>query len=64
MPTDKYMKDNIKTADAYALKNYVKLTFEKIESYNNSAIIDFDETKLSIEHLLPQTPTEERLKAT
>ena len=60
MPDDEYLKLNLSGANAYSLRNYVKTIFEKIESYNNPAVIDF--SNLSIEHLMPQTPTDEWLK--
>ena len=61
MPDDEYIKSNLTGANAYSLKNYVKTIFEKIESYNNPAVVDF--SNLSIEHLMPQTPTKEWLDA-
>lgn len=60
MPDDEYLKSNLKGINAYALRNYLKIIFEKIESYNNPAKISFD--NLAIEHLMPQTPTEVWLK--
>ena len=67
MPDDSYMKLNLSAINAYALKSYLKVAFEKLESciFNedntsytkNPAIIDF--SNLSIEHLMPQTITPE-----
>lgn len=61
MPDDEYLRSNLIGMNAYALKNYLKTIFERIESYNNPAVVDF--SNLSIEHLMPQTPTEEWLGA-
>ena len=60
MPDDAYLRANLSNINAYSLRNYVKTIFEKIESYNNPAVINFN--NLSIEHLMPQTPTPEWLK--
>lgn len=61
MPDDEYLKLNLAGANAYSLRNYVKTIFEKIESHDNPAVVDF--SNLSIEHLMPQTPTDDWLKA-
>ena len=65
MPDDAYLKSNLSSINAYALKSYLKVAFEKIESYievngvlkKNPAVLDF--SNLSIEHLMPQTITPE-----
>jgi hypothetical protein len=57
MPDDAYMHANLEGMNAYSLRNYLKIAFKKIESHNNPAVIDF--SNLTIEHLMPQTPTEE-----
>lgn len=65
MPDDAYLKSNLSTINAYSLKSYLKVAFEKIESYieidgqlkKNPAKLDF--SNLSIEHLMPQTITPE-----
>lgn len=59
MPDDEYMRSNLIGLNAYSLKNYLKTIYERIESYNNPAVVDF--SNLSIEHLMPQTPTKEWL---
>ncbi len=58
MPDDNYLRANLPNSNAYGLKNYYNSIFQKIELHNNSAPIDFDKTKISIEHLMPQTPTQ------
>lgn len=60
MPDDAYLRANLININAYSLRNYVKTIFEKIESHNNPAVINF--SNLSIEHLMPQTPTKEWLQ--
>ena len=65
MPDDAYLKSNLSSINAYSLKSYLKVAFEKIESYievngvlkKNPAVLDF--SNLSIEHLMPQTITPE-----
>lgn len=60
MPDDEYLRNNLLTSNAYAMRTYLKTIFERIESFNNPATIDF--SNLSIEHLMPQTPTKEWLE--
>ena len=67
MPDNSYMKLNLGAINAYALKSYLKIAFEKLESviFNqdntafriNPARVNF--SNLSIEHLMPQTITPE-----
>lgn len=67
MPDNSYMKLNLGNINAYALKSYLKIAFEKLESVifnkentefrKNPAVLDF--SNLSIEHLMPQTITPE-----
>lgn len=67
MPDNSYMKLNLNAINAYALKSYLKVAFEKLESCifdenntsysKNPAKLDF--SNLSIEHLMPQTITSE-----
>lgn len=65
MPDDAYLKSNLSSINAYSLKSYLKIAFEKIESYvevngelrKNPAMLDFN--NMSIEHLMPQTITPE-----
>jgi uncharacterized protein with ParB-like and HNH nuclease domain len=55
MPDDKTVFDRIVNANMYNLRLWVNIFFRKLESENNSAVVDF--SKLSIEHLMPQTPS-------
>lgn len=57
MPDDKKLYDNISHANMYNLRQWVNIFFRKLEMQNNSAPVDF--SKLSIEHLMPQTPTQD-----
>lgn len=59
MPDDEQLKTYLKTANAYNLRLTLKIIFDKIELFNNPAPVDL--RKLSIEHLMPQTPTQEWL---
>lgn len=55
MPDDKRLVERIKYANMYRLRQWVNIFFRKLESEDNPAPIDF--SSLSIEHLMPQTPT-------
>lgn len=55
MPTNKRLEECIKNANMYRLREWVSIFFRKLESENNPAPVDF--SKLSIEHLMPQTAT-------
>lgn len=55
MPNDKRLVERIKHANMYSLKIWIDIFFRKLESDGNPAPVDF--SQLSIEHLLPQTPT-------
>jgi uncharacterized protein with ParB-like and HNH nuclease domain len=62
MPDDQFLRSYLKNANAYNIKFTIRIVFEKIENQDNSAPVD--QKKLSIEHLLPQTPTDYWLKET
>lgn len=57
MPDDKTLRDRVLNANMYNLRAWLLIFFRKLESQDNPAPVDF--TKLSIEHLMPQTPTSE-----
>lgn len=61
MPDNRKLQDRIKNANMYNLRTWVSIFFRKLEMYNNPAPVDF--TRLSIEHLMPQSPTTEWLLA-
>lgn len=59
MPNDSQMNSFLEYGNVYNLRVVLKVVLDKIEHNNNSAPVDL--TKLSIEHLTPQTPTKEWL---
>lgn len=59
MPDDNYMRTYLEFANVYNLRITLRIIFDKLETYNNHAPIDL--SKLSVEHLMPQTPTKEWL---
>lgn len=61
MPDNKKLKDRIYNANMYGISTWVNIFFRKLESHHNSTPVDF--SKLSIEHLMPQTPTPQWLLA-
>ena len=61
MPDNNRLRDRIQNANMYNLRTWLSIFFRKLESENNPAPVDF--TKLSIEHLMPQTATQEWLAA-
>jgi len=61
MPTDEQVRNYLKTANVYNNRVTLKVIFDHLETLNNTAPVDL--SKLSIEHLMPQTPTEEWYKA-
>ena len=61
MPDNNRLRDRILNANMYNLRSWLNIFFKKLESKNNPAPVDF--SKLSIEHLMPQTATHEWYKA-
>lgn len=59
MPTDKQMMELLLNANIYK-RPALRIVLDKLELHNNPAPVDL--SKLSIEHLMPQTPTEEWLE--
>lgn len=59
MPTDTQLYDYIYKENMYNLRATLRIVFDRIEMNNNSAPVDL--SALSVEHLMPQTPTEEWL---
>jgi len=57
MPDDKTVRDRIFNANMYSLRTWLFIFLKKLESKDNPAPVDF--SKLSIEHLMPQTATTE-----
>ena len=57
MPDDKKLEERILNANMYNLRTWLTIFLCKLESEDNPAPLDF--SKLSIEHLMPQKPTQE-----
>lgn len=57
MPDNNRLLERIQKANMYNLRSWLVIFFRKLESENNPAPVDF--SKLSIEHLMPQTATQE-----
>lgn len=57
MPDNNRLRDRIRNANMYNLRTWLGIFFRKLESENNPAPVDF--SKLSIEHLMPQTATQD-----
>lgn len=56
MPTDKQMMELLINANVYK-RPALRIVLDRVELHNNPAPVDL--SHLSIEHLMPQTPTEE-----
>ena len=59
MPDDVQMKEFMQNANMYNLRSTLRIVFDRIEHENNPAPVDL--SALSVEHLMPQTPTKEWL---
>ena len=59
MPTDRQMTELLINANVYK-RPALRIILDRLELHDNPAPVDL--TKLSIEHLMPQTPTEEWLE--
>lgn len=59
MPDDIQMKEFMQNANMYNLRSTLRIVFDRIEHENNPAPVDL--SALSVEHLMPQTPTKEWL---
>lgn len=59
MPTDKQMEELLSEANVYQ-RPALRIILDKIEIADNPAPVDL--SSLSVEHLMPQTPTEEWLE--
>lgn len=54
-PNDNEMRKELKTINFYeGLKKYSKFILGKIEEYNAKVAVDFRNTKITIEHIMPQ----------
>ncbi len=61
MPTDDEIRNYLATANVYNNRVTLRVIFDKIETHDNPAPVDL--SKLSVEHLMPQTATKEWLEA-
>ena len=57
MPDNNRLRERILKANMYTLRTWLGIFFRKLESENNPAPVDF--SKLSIEHIMPQTATQD-----
>ena len=57
MPDDEMLRTVLMYENVYNLRVTLRVILDKIETFNNPAPVDL--TKLSVEHLMPQTPTTE-----
>lgn len=55
MPDNNRLRDRIQNANMYNLRAWLSIFFKKLEMEGNPAPVDF--SRLSIEHLMPQTAT-------
>lgn len=61
MPNDEQLKETVSNANMYNLRATLRIIFDKLEHDNNPAPVEL--SSLSVEHLMPQTPTKEWLDA-
>lgn len=61
MPTDDEIRNYLANANVYNNRVTLRVIFDKMETFDNPAPVDL--SKLSVEHLMPQTPTKEWLDA-
>lgn len=59
MPDDNELRTFLETANVYNLRVHLRIILDKIETHNNPAPVNL--SKLSVEHLMPQTPSKEWL---
>lgn len=57
MPDDVQLRDLIINANMYNIRSTLRIFLDKLEHHNNPAPVDL--SALSVEHLMPQTPTSE-----
>ena len=60
MPDDTQMRELMHNANMYNLRSTLRIVFDRIEHENNPAPVDL--SSLSVEHLMPQTPTKDWLE--
>ncbi|WP_022819464.1 DUF4357 domain-containing protein [Fusobacterium russii] len=55
-PTDDELKEALKTKNVYKDKEKLRYVFKQLENYNHNELIDFENEKITIEHIFPQKP--------
>lgn len=55
-PTDDELKEALKTKNVYKDKEKLRYIFKELENYNHNELIDFENEKITIEHIFPQKP--------
>ena len=55
-PTDDELKEALKTKNIYKDKEKLRYVFKELENYNHNELIDFENEKITIEHIFPQKP--------
>ena len=61
MPNNEQLKETVSNANMYNLRATLRIIFDKLEHENNPAPVEL--SSLSVEHLMPQTPTRDWLDA-
>ena len=55
-PTDEELESDLKLKNVYKDKEKLNYVFKKLENYNHNELIDFENEKITIEHIFPQKP--------
>ena len=55
-PTDDELKEALKTKNVYKDKEKLRYVFKELENYNHNELIDFENEKITIEHIFPRKP--------
>ena len=55
-PTDEELESALKLKNVYKDKEKLNYVFKKLENYNHNELIDFENDKITIEHIFPQKP--------
>ena len=55
-PTDEELESAVKLKNVYKDKEKLNYVFKKLENYNHNELIDFENEKITIEHIFPQKP--------
>jgi len=55
-PTDEELESALKLKNVYKDKEKLNYVFKRLENYNHNELIDFENEKITIEHIFPQKP--------